>query len=105
MEFDKGYVSPYMISDSEKKLAIMEDSPILITNQKISDTQTLLPLLEKLVKSGKKDLVILAENIEAEALNAIVLNKIKGSLNILAIKNPGFGEDKNDFIKDIAILT
>lgn len=105
MEFDKGYVSPYMISDSEKKLAIMEDSPILITNQKISDTQTLLPLLEKLVKSGKKDLVILAEDIQWEALNAIVLNKIKGSLNILAIKNPGFGEDKNDFIKDIAILT
>ena len=105
MEFDKGYVSPYMISDWEKKLAIMEDSPILITNQKISDTQTLLPILEKLVESGKKELVILAEDIEWEALNAIVLNKIKGSLNILAIKNPGFGEDKNDFIKDISILT
>ncbi len=105
MEFDQGYISPYMISDSEKKLAIMQNSNILITDQKISQTETLLPLLEKLVESGTKDLVILAEDIEGDALSAIVLNKIKGSLNILAIKNPGFGEDKNEFLKDIAILT
>ncbi|MDQ7008694.1 MAG: chaperonin GroEL [Candidatus Gracilibacteria bacterium] len=105
MEFDQGYISPYMISDSEKMLSIMDNSPILITDQKISQTAQLLPILEKLVSEGIKDLVILAEDVENDALTAIVLNKIKGSLNILAIKNPGFGEGKNDFIKDIAILT
>lgn len=105
MEFDQGYISPYMISDNEKMLAIMKNSPILITDQKISQTSQLLPILEKLVSEWIKDLVILAEDVEADALTAIVLNKMKWALNILAIKNPGFWEWKNDFIKDIAILT
>jgi len=105
MEFDQGYISPYMISDSEKMLSIFKDAPILITDQKISNTKDLLPILEKLVAEWKKDLVIMAEDVEWEALTAIILNKMKWALNILAIKNPGFGEDKNDILKDISILT
>jgi len=105
MDFDQWYISPYMISDNEKMLAIIENSPILITDQKISDTKSLLPILEKLVENWQKELTILAEDVDWEALTAIVLNKMKGSLNILAIKNPGFWEDKKDILKDIAILT
>ena len=105
MEFNQGYISPYMISDSEKMLSILKNVPILITDQKISTTKELLPILEKLMTQWIKDLVILAEDVDSEALQAIILNKLKWTLNILAIKNPGFGEDKKDLLKDISILT
>lgn len=105
MEFDTGYVSPYMVTNTEKMIAEMKDAPILITDQKISNMKDLLPLLEQLLKDGTKDLVIIAEEIEWEALTTIILNKLKGVLNILAIKAPGFGERKKEYLKDIAILT
>jgi len=105
MEFDQGYISPYMISDSEKNLSIFKNANILITDQKISQTKQLLPILEKLMAEWIKDLVIFAEDIEGDALTAIILNKLKWALNILAIKNPWFWEDKKDLLKDISILT
>lgn len=105
MEFDTGYVSPYMVSNTEKMIAEMKDAPILITDQKISNMKDLLPLLEQLLKDGTKDLVIIAEEIEWEALTTIILNKLKGVLNILAIKAPGFGDRKKEYLKDIAVLT
>ncbi|QFR39186.1 chaperonin GroEL [Candidatus Gracilibacteria bacterium 28_42_T64] len=105
MEFDQGYLSPYMVSNPEKMLSEIKDASILITDGKISNMQDLLPLLESLVQSGKKDLVIIAEDIEGEVLTTIILNKLKGILNVLAIKAPGFGDTKKEMIKDIAILT
>jgi len=105
MQFDKGYVSPYMITDPEKMQAVYEDPAILITDEKISSLQELLPLLESLAQSGKKELVIIAEEIEGEALALLVVNKIKGALNTLAIKSPGFGDRKKEMLHDIAALT
>jgi len=105
MEFNQGYISPYMISDSEKMLSVFKNTPILITDQKISATKDLLPILEQLMWEWIKELIIFAEDVESEALQAIILNKLKWSLNILAIKNPWFGEDKKDILKDISILT
>ena len=105
MEFDSGYVSPYMVTDTEKMLAEYKWAPILITDQKLSNMKDLLPILESLMNAGKKDLIILADDIEWEALTTMVLNKLKGVLNILAIKNPGFGDSKKDMLGDIAILT
>lgn len=105
MQFDKGYVSPYMITDGEKMQAVYEDPAILITDEKISSLQDLLPLLESLAQSGKKELVIIAEDIEGEALALLVVNKIKGALNTLAIKAPGFGDRKKEILHDIAALT
>ncbi|MCD5380563.1 chaperonin GroEL [Candidatus Gracilibacteria bacterium] len=105
MEFQNGYMSHYMITDSEKKLADFKDAPILITDHKISNMKILVPLLEQMMESGKKDLIILAEDIESDALTTIVLNKLKGILNILAVKTPGFGETKQDILNDLSILT
>ena len=105
MEFDNGYVSPYMVTNSEKLTAEMKDAPILITDQKISAVNDILPLLEKLVSSGKKDLLILAEDISGEALSAIILNNLKWVFNVVAVKNPGFWDAKKDILKDISILT
>ncbi len=105
MEFDQGYMSPYMVNNSEKMLAEFLNAPILITDQKISNMKQLLPLLEEMMKKNMKDLIILAEDIEADAMTTIVLNKLKWILNILAIKAPWFGEAKKDIIKDIAIIT
>jgi len=105
MEFDNGYLSPYMVDDTEKMLAEIKNAPILITDSKISNMKDLVPLLEQLMSSGKKDLVIIAEDIESEALTTIVLNKLKGILNVLAIKSPGFGDAKKELLKDLAILT
>lgn len=90
MQFDQGYMSPYMVSNTEKMIAEMKDAPILITDKKISSMKDLLPLLETLMSGGKKDLVIIADDIEGEALTTIILNKLKGILNVLAIKAPGF---------------
>lgn len=105
MQFDQWYVSPYMVTNGEKMIAEMKDAPILITDQKVTSMKDLLPVLEELVWSGRKDLVIIADDIEWEALTTIILNKLKGVLNILWIKAPGFGDRKKEILKDIAILT
>ncbi len=105
MQFDQGYVSPYMVTNTDKMIAEMSGAPILITDKKISSTKDFLPLLEQLIWSGKKDLVIIAEDIDGEALTTIILNKLKWVLNVLWVKAPGFGDKKKDMLKDIAILT
>lgn len=105
MEFDQGYISPYMVTSGEKMLSEFKNAPILITDHKISSMKDILPLLEQLLWEGKKELVIIAEDIEWEALTTIILNKLKWVLNILGIKAPWFGERKKDLLKDIAILT
>jgi len=105
MQFDQGYVSPYMVSNTDKMIAEIKDAPILITDKKISSMKEFLPVLEELVGSGKKDLVIIAESIEWEALTTIILNKLKGVLNVLAIKAPWFWDKRKEMLRDIAILT
>ncbi|MDD5071494.1 MAG: chaperonin GroEL [Patescibacteria group bacterium] len=105
MEFDKGYVSPYMITNPDKMQAEFEDPYILITDKKISALADILPLLEKLAQSGKKDLVIIAEEIEGEALATFVVNKLRGTFNVLGVKAPGFGDRRKSMLEDIAILT
>ncbi len=105
MQFDRGYISPYMITDTEKMEAVYENPYILITDQKISSIQTILPLLEKMAQSGKKDLVIIADEVEGDALATLVVNKLRGTFNTLAVKAPGFGDRKKEMLKDIAILT
>lgn len=105
MQFDKGYVSPYMVSNHDRMEAVMDDPHILLTDKKISSIQELLPLLEGLAQSGKKDLVIIADDIEGEALATLVVNKIRGTFNTLAIKAPGFGDRKKAMLEDMAVLT
>ncbi len=105
MQLDKGYVSPYMVSDTTRMEAVVENAPILITDKKISSIQELLPLLEKMAAEGKKDLVIIAEDVEGEALTTLVLNKLRGTFNALAIKAPAFGDRRKAMLEDIAILT
>ncbi len=105
MQFDKGYVSPYMITNSETMKAEMADPYILITDKKVASLQEILPLLEKVVQSGKKDLVIIAEEVEGEALATFVLNKLRGTFNVLGIKAPGFGDRRKAMLEDIAVLT
>lgn len=105
MQFDKGYASPYMVTDSEKMAAVLNDPYILITDQKISAVNEIVPLLEKLAQTGKKELVIIADEVEGEALATFVLNKLRGSFTALAIKAPGFGDRKKEMLEDIAILT
>jgi len=105
MQFDKGYVSPYMITNSENMKAEFSDPFILVTDKKISSIQEILPLLEKVVQSGKKDIVIIAEEIEGEALTTFVLNKLRGTFNVLGIKAPGFGDRRKAMLEDIAVLT
>jgi len=105
MQFDKGYISPYMITNSESMKAEFEEPYILITDKKISSLQQILPLLEKMLQSGKKDLVIIADEIEGEALATFVVNKLRGVFNVLGIKAPGFGDRRKAMLDDIAILT
>jgi len=105
MQFDNGYVSPYMVSDTTRMEATMDNAPILITDKKISSVQELLPLLEKLAAEGKKDLVIIAEDLEGEALTTLILNKLQGRFNTIAIKAPAFGDRRKEMLEDIAILT
>ncbi|MFP4514760.1 MAG: chaperonin GroEL [Parcubacteria group bacterium] len=105
MQFDNGYVSPYMVTDSESMKAEYSDPYILITDKKISSAQEIVPLLEKIAQAGKKDLVIIADDIEGEALATFVVNKIRGAFNVLGIKAPGFGDRKKAMLEDIAILT
>jgi len=105
MQFDRGYISPYFITDSEHMEAVIENPYILIYDKKISSAQDLLPLLEKLVQVGKRDLVLIAEDIDGEALATMVLNKLRGTLNVLAVKAPGFGDRRKAMLQDIATLT
>ena len=105
MKFDNGYVSPYMITDGEKMEARIADAHILITDKKISSLKDILGVLESLAQSGRRELVIIADDIDGEALTGIILNKLKGVLTVLGIKAPGFGDRKKDMLKDLAILT
>lgn len=103
MEFDKGYVSAYMISNAERMEAEVKDAPILITDKKISSIKEIQPILEKIFQTGKKDLVIIADDVDGEALTLAVVNRLKGVFNILAVKAPGYGERKKEILQDIAI--
>ncbi len=105
MQFDRGYLSPYFITDPERMEAVLEEPYILITDRKISAVTDIVPILEKLVQVGKRDLLVIAENIEGEALATLVLNKLRGTLNCLAVKAPGFGDRRKAMLQDIAILT
>ena len=104
MQFDRGYISPYMVTDTEKMEAVLDDASILITDKKISNIQEILPLLEQIVKVGKK-LLIIAEDIEGEALTTLIVNKLRGTFNCVAVKAPGFGDRRKEMLQDIAILT
>ena len=104
MQFDRGYLSPYMVTDSDKMEAVLEDCLILITDKKISSIQDLLPLLEQIVQSGRK-LLIVAEDVEGEALTTLVLNKLRGTFTVAAVKAPGFGDRRKEMLRDIATLT
>ena len=105
MRFDKGYVSPYMVTNTERMEAEYSDPHILITDKKITSIHDILPLLEKVAQSGKKDLVIIAEEVEGEALATFVVNKLRGTFNVLAVKAPGFGDRRKEMLQDIAVLT
>ena len=104
MQFDRGYLSPYMVTDADKMEAVIDDALILVTDKKISNIQEILPLLEQLVQSGRK-LLIIAEDVEGEALTTLVLNKLRGTFNCVAVKAPGFGDRRKEMLRDIAILT
>ena len=105
MRFDKGFVSQYMMTNTERMEAVWEDAYILITDEKVSSVQEILPVLEKIAQSGKKDLVIIADDVEGEALTTFILNKLRGTFNVLAIKAPGFGDRRKEMLQDIATLT
>jgi chaperonin GroEL len=105
MQFDNGYLSPYMITNSEKMSSEMENPRILLTDQKISSIQEILPLLENLAKSGEKNLVIIAEDVDSEALATLIVNKLRGTFNVLAVKAPGFGDRRKAMLQDLAVLT
>lgn len=105
MQFDKGYVSPYMITNADRMEAEYRDPMILITNKKISAINDIVPLLEKVAQTGKKELVIIAEDVDGEALTTLVVNKLRGTFNTLAIKAPGFGDRRKEMLEDIAVLT
>ena len=104
MQFDRGYLSPYMATDTDKMEAVIDDALILITDKKISNVQEILPLLEQIVQNGKK-LLIIAEDVEGEALTTLVLNKLRGTFTCVAVKAPGFGDRRKEMLRDIAILT
>ncbi len=104
MQFDRGYISPYMVTDTDKMEAVIDDALILITDKKISNIQEILPLLEQVLKGGKK-LVIVAEDVEGEALSTILVNKLRGTFTCVAVKAPGFGDRRKEMLRDIAILT
>ncbi len=105
LQFDKGYVSPYMITDANRMEAVYNDPHILITDKKISALSDILPLLEKIAQTGKKEIVVIADDVEGEALATFVVNKIRGTFNVLAVKAPGFGDRRKEMLKDIATVT
>ena len=104
MQFDRGYLSPYMATDTEKMEAVLEDALILITDKKVTNIQEILPLLEQIVKAGRK-LLIIAEDVEGEALATIILNKLRGTFTCVCVKAPGFGDRRKEMLQDIAVLT
>ncbi|MBR4086959.1 MAG: chaperonin GroEL, partial [Clostridia bacterium] len=104
MQFDRGYITPYMVTDSDKMEAVIDDAFLLITDKKITNIQEILPLLEQIVQAGKK-LMIIAEDIEGEALATLIVNKIRGTFSCVAVKAPGFGDSRKEMLQDIAILT
>ena len=104
MQFDRGYISPYMVTDTDKMEAVIDDAYLLITDKKISVISDILPILEQLVQSGKK-LVIIAEDVEGEALSTLIVNRLRGTLNVVCVKAPGFGDRRKEMLQDIAILT
>ena len=103
MQFDRGYITPYMVTDTEKMEAVLDDPYILITDKKISNIQEILPVLEQIVQSGAK-LLIIAEDVEGEALTTLIVNKLRGTFNVVAVKAPGYGDRRKEMLKDIAIL-
>ena len=105
LQFDRGYISPYMVSNQEKMEAVLEDPYILITDKKISALAEILPILEKIVKTGKKELVIIADEVEGDALTTLIVNRLRGIFTALAIKSPGFGDRKKEILEDIAFVT
>ena len=105
MQFDKGYVSPYMVTNPERMESEYKDAHILITDKKVSSVQEILPLLEKIAQTGKKELVIIADDVEGEALTTFVVNKLKGGFSVLAVKAPGYGDRKKEILADIAVTT
>ena len=105
LQFDKGYISPYMITNAERMEASFEDPYILVTDKKVSTIKEILPVLEKIAEAGRKELVIIAEDVDGEALATLVVNKLRGAFNILAIKSPGFGDRKKEMLDDIAAVT
>jgi chaperonin GroEL len=105
MEFDRGYISAYFVTNTERMLAEIDDPYILITDKKIGSVQEILPVLEKMIQTGRKDLVIIAEDIEGEALATLVVNRLRGTINVLGVKAPGFGDRRKEMLRDIAILT
>lgn len=105
MEFDKGYVSPYMVTNPERMESEFKNAQILITDKKVSSVQEILPLLEKIAQTGRKELVIVADDVEGEALATFVVNKLKGGFSVLAIKAPGYGDRKKEILNDIAVMT
>jgi chaperonin GroEL len=105
MQFDRGYISPYFITDSEGMQAVINNPYILIHDKKISSAQTIVPILEKLIQTGRRDLVIISEDVDGEALATLVLNKLRGTFNVLAVKAPGFGDRRKAMLQDIATLT
>ena len=104
MMFDRGYIAPYMVTDTDKMVAELDNPLILITDKKISTTQEILPLLEQVVQAGRK-LLIIAEDVEGEALTTLVLNKLRGTFTCVAVKAPGFGDRRKEMLQDIALLT
>jgi len=104
MQFDRGYITPYMVTDTEKMEAVLDDALILITDKKISSIQELLPVLEQVVQSGKK-LLIIAEDVEGDALSTLIVNKLRGTLNVVCVKAPGFGDRRKEMLQDIAVLS
>ncbi|EDN01428.1 chaperonin GroL [Pseudoflavonifractor capillosus ATCC 29799] len=104
MQFDRGYITPYMVTDTEKMEAVLDDAIILITDKKISNIQELLPVLEQVVQAGKK-LLVIAEDVEGEALSTLIVNKLRGTLNVVCVKAPGFGDRRKEMLQDIATLT
>lgn len=105
LQFDKGYISPYMITNAEKMEAVLENPYIIITDKKITNIHEILPLLDKIVQSGKKDLLIIAEDVGGEALATLIINKLRGTFNVVAVKTPGFGDAKKELLEDIAVVT
>ena len=104
MQFDRGYLTPYMVTDTDKMVADLDNAAILITDKKISVIQDLVPLLEQVMQNGMK-LLIVAEDIEGEALSTLIVNRLRGTLNVVAVKAPGFGDRRKEMLQDIATLT